>query len=240
MVEFARNAAFNKFQPKDSCFLELDKIYQGYLIFIAFTKTKVSPAIYDQHLPKAPLEIDVELSHVGQTSFGINTSLSLEGQSNQPLCENYIGSVFVDLATRKPSKPPDWWVEQYKQGLDVNTPPKFPRHVLPNSGFLSSYQLQIAGSNLDTYWHSNWTQYLKFSYNAFVNYATHKHGSKNVDKAFRKSKEFSLMYLQESNLKDILNVHLWKDTENTNLYKFQLIKKSDVICESQIEFYPPE
>ena len=237
MVEFSSNWAFNKFSSNDKCFLEFDKIYSNYLVFIASQSTKVSPEFYDYSVPKGPLEIHVELDNVGKTSFGLKTSIFHE-KIDTPLCENFVQSVFVDLAKRKPSPPPDWWVEKYMQGLKDKPSLRIPRHVVPQEGILWNYQMKVAASDMDNYWHTNWSQYIKFSYNAFIDFAISKHGSGNIARAFRKSKEFSVLYLQESNLNDTLDIQLWRDGDNLNLFKFQFLKKSDVICESQIELYP--
>ena len=239
MVEFSRNASFNKTTPEDRCFLDVDKIYQNYLMFIASTTTKVSPKLYDYSVCKGPLEINVELVNVGKTSFGLKTTIGLE-QQETPLCENFVQSVFVDLAKRTPSPPPLWWLEKYAKDLQNLNSPRLPRHMVPESGVLSTYQMKIAASDLDNYWHTNWSNYLKFSYNAFVDYETTGYSPSKIAKAFRRSKKFSLLYLKESNLNDVIDIHLWKDQQNENLFKFQFLKKEDVICESQLELYPQD
>ncbi|RUS90056.1 hypothetical protein EGW08_002169 [Elysia chlorotica] len=237
MMEFSRNASFNKFSPTDHCFLEFDKLYQNYLVFIASATTKVYPKLYDYSVTKGPLEIHVELDNVGKTSFGLKTSIFQEA-TDTPLCESFVQSVFVDLAKRKPNPPPDWWLEKYKQGLEGQATLRVPRHVLPQDGILWNYQMKVAASEIDTYWHTNWSQYVKFMFNAYVDFSAGTHSSGNLAAAFQKSKEFSVLYMQESNLGDSLDVQLWRDKHNPNLFKFQFLKQADVICESQLELYP--
>ncbi|GFR86842.1 hypothetical protein ElyMa_004208500 [Elysia marginata] len=204
---------------------------------MAYTSTKVSPKLYDYSVCKSPLEIHSELVSIGRTSFGMTTSIFTEG-IDEPLCENYVQPVFINSATRKPCQPPDWWTEKFTQGLEDRGSFRLSRHIIPESGILHRYQTKISASDLDAFWHVNWSNYLKFTYNAFVEYAISKHGPGNIAQAFRNSKQFSLLYLQEANLNDTLDIRLWKDPENTNLFKFQFLNDSDVICESQIELYP--
>ncbi|GFR69077.1 hypothetical protein ElyMa_003748900 [Elysia marginata] len=94
------------------------------------------------------------------------------------------------------------------------------QNVIPETGALFGKQVQIAASNLDQFLHTNWSNYLKFCYDAFVEYEVKKLGQENILNSFRKVKQFSLLFLQESSLMDTLDVHLWKDQENPDLFKF--------------------
>ncbi|GFO11424.1 hypothetical protein PoB_003792900 [Plakobranchus ocellatus] len=240
MVEVCRSGSFNRLTPSDHTFLDMDKLYEQNLVFIVATTTKISPSFYDHALPKAPVEMHSELIHVGKTSFTQRTSLYFEG-SDLPVCENETQSVLVDVATRKPNQPPDWWRKKYDVDLEGEQPLKIPRHVVPESGVLSKNQIQIKASDLDVYWHTNWSNYVKFSYDAFVDFAIKKHGPSNIPRAFRKCKNFSVLYMKEANLMDTVDICMWKDFDNSNLFKFQFCNKSsDVISESQLEFYPPD
>ncbi|GFS10230.1 hypothetical protein ElyMa_003056000 [Elysia marginata] len=100
--------------------------------------------------------------------------------------------------------------------------------------------MQIAASHLDMYVHTNWSNYLKFCYDAFAEYKVKKLGQENILNSFRKVKQFSLLLLKESSLMDTLDVQLWKDQEHPSLFKFKVLKKKEDVCDCQIEFYPDE
>ena len=237
MLEFSRNEAFIRNTSDGNCFLDLDKVYHDHLLFVACTTTTVSPSLYDYSVKKGPLKLQMELTNVGKTSFGLKNSIYAEGL-DLPLCENFVQPVIINSETRRPSSPPQWWIEKYTQGLDNTASLKIPRHVVPDNGILSTYQVKIGASDLDTFLHTNWANYLKFSYNALVDYEVNNDGKGSItQKAFKKSKAFSLLYLKEADFNDTLDIHLWKDSQNTNLFKFQFFKGSDVVCESQIELY---
>ena len=239
MLEFSRDVFFSRNTPSDQCFLDIDKICHNRLMFMAYTSTKVWPNLYDHSVCKNPLELHSELINVGKTSFGIKTSIGIE-KLDLPLCENFVQPVLIDKTTRKPTMPPEWWIEKYSKGLEGKGSLRLSRHAVPEHGVSHRYQTKISASDLDSFWHANWSSYLKFSYNALVDYTMSKHDHGNIASAFRQSKQFSLLYLQETNLNDTLDIDLWEDPEHSNLFKFQFYKGSDVVCESQIELYPTE
>ena len=239
MVDFSRNIAFGHVPPDYQSFLDVMKLSEKHLLFTAATSTKISPKLYDYTITKGPVEFRLELDNVGKTSHCIKTLFFLEGL-DAPAIENKTQMVIVDIDLRRPSQLPEWWREKYTPGVESDQGLRIPRNVVPDSGILSHSQVIISASNLDMYMHTNWTNYLKFCYEAFIDYEVKKHGKANIHSAFRKVKQFSLHFMHESSLMDILDVEFWKDPENTNLYKFQIHKQAEEVCEAQIEFYPYE
>ncbi|RUS90057.1 hypothetical protein EGW08_002170 [Elysia chlorotica] len=240
LLEFSRDVFFSRTASHDRCFLDIDKISENHLMFMACTTTKIWPSLYNRSVCKTSLVLNSELVNVGRTSFVIKTLIGVEN-ADTPLCENFVQPVLIDSATRKPSPPPEWWLNKYSNTLKGSgSGLKLVRQVVPQNGVLHRYQTKISASDLDSFWHANWSSYLRNSYNALAEHFVGKNGAGQTASAFRKSKQFSLLYLREANLNDTLDIHLWKDPQNTNLYKFQFYKESDVICESEIELYPPD
>ncbi|RUS78634.1 hypothetical protein EGW08_013604 [Elysia chlorotica] len=249
MVDFSRNIAFSNSptaDPPQQSFLDVVRLTEEFLLFTAATSTSISPNLYDSGTKKGPLELHLELDNVGNTSYCIKTLFFL-GDQDRPVIENETQMVMVDFNLKRPSPPPDWWREKYSAGgLETGKGLRLPRAVPPESGVLSHYQVKIAASDLDIYLHTNWANYLKFCYDAFVDYKfhqvhqVHQHGRESIQDAFRKTRRFALRFMHETSLGDALDVTLWKDSGNPDLYMFQVLKQAEDLCEAQVEFYPDE
>ncbi|GFS10246.1 hypothetical protein ElyMa_003056500 [Elysia marginata] len=236
MVEFSRNVTYNPTHLESQSFMDFSKSSRSVLCYTAATDTKISPVFYDYSTPKNPVEFHLELDHVGKTSYCMKTQFFFEG-IEEPVVENKYTMVFIDSESMKSSQPPEWWKEKYASGLEKRQGLKIPRNVIPETGVLFGKQVQIAASNLDQFLHTNWSNYLKFCYDALVEYEVKKLGQENILNSFRKVKQFSLLFLQESSLMDTLDVQLWKDQENPYLFKFKVLKKTEDVCDCQIEFH---
>ncbi|KAK6970798.1 hypothetical protein BgiMline_026488 [Biomphalaria glabrata] len=231
MVECARGASFS------ANFLNAQELYKNYFIFIVSTSTAVSPDLYDLSVTKGPLVQDVTLDYVGNTSFKLTTVMSIEGMKN-PICENQTQSVFVNINTRKPAPPPEWWTQKYSLGLNNKEPLKLVHPEPPSGEMIQKIHLEVPASDVDPYLHVNWSNYIKYFYESYIQYELRKKSLKDANHLFRNIKNFSVSYIHESNIGDKLSIKLWEDINSQNCYHFQMLKGQKVVNESSIEFFP--
>ncbi|GFO11425.1 hypothetical protein PoB_003793000 [Plakobranchus ocellatus] len=236
LLDTFRITVFAKSTPNEIIFLDGDKLCEESMPLICATTAKISPSLYDNSIAQAPMEMHCELTHAGKTSMTMKYSLYFKG-SDLPVCENKIKTVSVDLTSRKPYQLPDWWKKKYDIGLEGGQTLNIPR-IVPGSSVLYNYQVKVKASDLDFFWHVNWSNYVKFSLDCFIEFAAKEHGPGNLVRAFRKCKNFSVLFLKEARLMDTLDICMWKDLDNPNLFKFQFKNEADVACESHLEFYP--
>ncbi|CAG5122231.1 unnamed protein product [Candidula unifasciata] len=230
MVEYSRAASF----ANDS-FIDCGKIYEKYFVFIASTETRMLPELFDASVKKSPLEIHVKLDYVGNTAFKIKTVISLQG-TGILLSENDTQSVCVHKETRKSSPLPDWWKEKFSAAN--GEPLKLARLKVPESVVLTEQRLQVQASEVDPYMHVNWSNFVKYCHDAFIISQLQSHPGNSAGNLFRNVKNLSASYIKESNLGDFITVRFWQDTDNIDVYKFQILKDLDVLSECCFEYYP--
>lgn len=232
MIEGTRSAVFKESKDGES-FVDVERLYKNYLLFIASTSTTVSPDLYRISTVKAPLEFDVKLDFVGNTSFKLRTSIYAQSIS-LPLYENDTQTVCVNIETRRPSSLPDWWREKYSA---VKGEPLKPSRLNIPENVESRYNRQVQPSDVDTYMHLNWSNYIKFCHDAFVCSEIQKKGMDKATEAFRNMKQFSISFIKEAAVGDSINVRLWQNSTNSDAYHFQLLRSSDVIGECSIDYF---
>ncbi|XP_059160829.1 uncharacterized protein LOC131944288 [Physella acuta] len=237
MVECGRGACFNPIPPDCHSFLDVAEMYKNYFIFIASTSTTISPKLYNVSTVKGPLILDVKLDYVGTKTIKMKTVMHLEG-TDEPLCENNTQSVLVDNSTRKPSAPPDWWIQKYSLGSNNGTPLKLEPLQLPKDTKLSEYAFTVAATDVDSYLHVNWSNFVKYFYNTFLNFELKKVGRDHASLAFRNLKSFDVAYIKEANIDDNLVIKHWPVDKSEHIHNFQMFKKSQVISECKFEFFP--
>ncbi|CAL1536221.1 unnamed protein product [Lymnaea stagnalis] len=231
MIECGRGAGFS------SGFLDAKEMYKDYFIFIASSSTKVSPELYNPTKIKGPLIQDVTLDYVGNMSFKLKNIISIEGDK-EPICENNTQSVFVSVKTRKPTAPPDWWLNKYSLGQDNGTPLKMNLLKPPQGMDLNEFSFKVPASDVDPYLHVNWSNYVKYFYEALVQTTLSKVGNENAQLAFRNLKDFSISYIHEAGIGDDLNIIFWEDVNIRDLYHFQMLNGTKIVSESSFELLP--
>lgn len=231
MLECGRSAGFSE------GFLDAKDIYKDYFMFIASSSTKVSPELYNPTKVKGPLVQDVTLDYVGNMSFKLKNIISIEGEK-EAICENNTQSVFVSVKTRKPTAPPEWWLNKYSLGEKNGTSLKIELLKPPQGIDLNKFLFKVPASDVDPYLHVNWTNYVKYFYEALVHTTLSKVGNENAELAFRNLKDFKITYLQEAGIGDNLNIKFWEDIKIRHLYHFQMFKGTVTVCQSSFELLP--
>ncbi|XP_005103206.1 uncharacterized protein LOC101861670 [Aplysia californica] len=240
MVEAQRGMAFNSVSADSLPFLDVHKLYKDYFMFIAAAKTDVFSDLYNPSIKKGPLYADVELVNVGNSSFNLRTSF-FTVDKDTPLFVNYVQTVVVNNQSRRPSAPPSWWREKFCSNIaSPGEPLRLPRLNMTEQPLASDFCVSVPVSDVDSYLHMNWSNGVKYCYNAYVSYIIKRYGLEGVGDINRDVKNFSASYLRECNLGEELRVNLWQSKENENLFHFQLIKDSSsaVANECSFEFYP--
>jgi acyl-CoA thioesterase FadM len=236
MVECSRAAAFGIPENSTESFIDAAKLYDTHLFFIVSTSTVILPELYDMSVKKSPLELNVALDFIGNTTFKLKTTISTENAS-VPLCVNHTQSVCVNKETRRPNPLPEWWKKKYS-GI-IGEPLKIPLlNSPPENGQFSDHSFQVLTSDVDPYMHMNWSNYIKHCYDAFVLSEFRKNPGSGIENLFRNVKQFSVNFIKEASFGDNIDIRFWQDADNSNLYCFRVFKKSDVICECSAEFFP--
>ena len=110
-------------RPDGKTFLDLTEIISEYYIFMSSVEFVMSRAMYNNGVPKWPLDMKFTQGFVGNTSaanvcqvFACNeedqTNASESGQT--ALCTKRYQVILVDKTTRKPTQLPDWLKKAYK------------------------------------------------------------------------------------------------------------------------------
>ena len=200
----------------------------------------ISESFYKLESPKFPLNVDVEVTHRGNSSSRkIYTLFHEEVSSPYAVCQ--IDDVLVDGKSRKPMTHPPWWKEKF---IYINNGPKELIGQWPSASDLvkvTAEEYMVLYSDVDTNQHTNYSTYIKFSYDSIVKTAKDKSFRMlNVEHLEKGLKSLAITFHGETNYRDILTVELWEDSARPGCI-FSIIKKPDNIkcCSLVLEFYGP-
>ena len=185
----------------------------------------------------------MEVVNLGEKSFCLRTTTSLE-DSDTPLTVAYAQSVIVSIKSRKTTAPPDWWNKKFqphyvKQSEELRLPRL---EVAKKTPLSSDYSVGVSLSDVDPYLHLNWTNCIKFCYDAFISHRIKDPSWKNSGELNRNVKSLTASYLKEAPLGDQLDVKMWKaeGEGDVDKYDFQIVRGSEVTNEARLEFYPQD
>ena len=110
-------------QVEEETFLDFTKLTSEYFYFMSSVEFVMSRAVYDNDIPKWPIDMKFISGYVGNSSvanvchfYACNeddpTNASDLGQS--PLWTNTYQIVLVDKVTRKATQLPDWFKDKFK------------------------------------------------------------------------------------------------------------------------------
>lgn len=240
MVETSRAAAFLQKENENS-FIDAEVLYKKYFFFILTSTMQIRKKLYDIDYIKAPVNIDVELDHIGKTSFQFKHS-SYVNNFDKPIFVTQTKTVLVSKSTRRPVRLPDGWVEKYSKLLPTQGNPMerldMSDQINNDDDNNTECCFTVQAADVDGYLHTNWASYVKHCYNAFVEHSIAKGLSKDPIDIFRQVENLSVVYKNESSIGDLLKVQVCSHQSNPDVFHFIISKDKDVCCECKLAFHP--
>lgn len=242
-MTIARVAAYHIPNPETSrTFLEYDKMTSNVYTFMASTKTTVSRDLYrminaDKSLDDS--EIKLHLGYVGTSS--LNSVATLATKDGGPtLARNINQVVTVDKATRKSMPIPDWWKNEYETSVVENERLVVAQEDVPLDNVFH-YEMKVSWNEIDSYRHTNYQSYVKFCFDAAMDAVSKSFYTMLCEDILKYNvKSIQCLYRGESVAGDILKIASWEDKSNPYVLSFSVTKDSNMLFQSQVEFYQDE
>lgn len=210
-------------------------LMKDHLLFIVGIKLDVQRNLYDAEVPKYPLEVDVSVSHVGNSSSRRHYRLFQSGMRNQELLNCVIDDVIVSKSTRKAAMFPSWWLEKYDH---LRLPKE--RLVLPEPATrdnIFSDEFLVDFEHTDHNKHTTTAAYIRFCFNAAFRHIQ-KSDYKNVTEEHfgTGTKSLTVLFFKESSLGKKLIVQSWES--GPGILNFQIRnEKYDLCCSVMVDFH---
>ena len=188
---------------------------------------EVSLPLYEKSACDFPMIASWSLLEIGKTST-VWQDAFYEESTGDLLMKLWIKFVYTDLTTRRPTPWPQSLLDQCRAFIVEKGQEKFPDVPpleLPATHY--STEVRITHSEMDQLFHTNQSNYLKYSMDC-ASEAAEAGFLKgfNEDMCFYHAKNVSVIHRGESFAGDRLKVHTWQDSGNVNILKF-VIKKGD-------------
>ena len=206
------------------------------MIVTVFARLEFSQNFYNIHSPKYPIFLELTHDYLRRTSKCLTMSLRHPDVDNPYVVMNFV-DVKLDSKTRRPKPYPDSFRKfgipaEPSKSLKHNFPPR------PDSGVaFTDHKIQF--SDTDANLHANYTFYIRACYDSFheniANETYHPSAKLLMDAGI---KTVEITYKQEAFMGDVLTVASWVDSENSNVYFFELQKDNETYCMVTIEFFP--
>lgn len=238
MIEASR---IKTFLPDENgqCFIDVDKLCtKDYLIFVMASSMKLRKEMYDLNIPKYPVCMDIKLSNIGKTSFDVQTE-GYVSDFPEPLFFIQAKTVFVCNETKKPKSPPDWWFEKFTKEVYQETVPmeRFSMDGKDKNHSLES-KVTVSTADVDSYLHSNWANYVRYSYNAYAESCISQGAADDSTRLFRQLSDLSILYKKETKVGDVLTTKVSPHMNDRDAFFITTLKDQDVACECRMKFHP--
>ncbi|XP_046381889.2 uncharacterized protein LOC124152876 [Haliotis rufescens] len=237
LVESGRALSFNPIPHDNRSYLDFHRLYDHYLAFIASARLEIQPEMYGYSVTKSPLRLNKELLYHGSSSTNLETRVT-QSKTGLLLASCQQQTVSVSKENRRPAALPDWWKEKYSKINMTGSALRMEPSPRPSQSEISSYSLTVQPSDTDTYFHVNWTGYLKFCLEAFALFKYEKDKSANVLELYRPVKVAELSYVKECSLGDTLRVDFWSEPTSNDKLNFEITNSEDkVVLYCSVEYF---
>jgi len=201
--------------------------------FIAASSFDMSPELYDCSKPKSPLDVKLQVGHIGNCSLvNIATLMTTDGEQ---LVRNLTSFIAVDKDTRRSQPLPDWWKHKYAiMDKDVGLL-RFSEYEKPLTA--KAFKVYVNRSDQDLNGHTNWSCYVRFALDGLHHHVKHGLVSGFSDLEKRGTKRMELSYSGQSFDGDSLDVFVWKDADDINKVRTHIEKGGKLIFQGTFEFY---
>lgn len=214
-------------------FRDYAEVTSDRLTFLVTSRMDIERCLYDNKIPKCPLDISVQGGYIGSSSLNsIATAQTLQGQG---LLSNINQVVSIDRSTRRPMPLPEWWRTKYAKVAEKFSSLKFERYPRPDS--VVSYQVKVVRSDQDGNNHTNWSSYVRYSLDALYHNA--KHGMmenfRDIDR--RGLQTMELLYSGESFDDDLLDVYVWNKDDASFTACVHIEKANNLIFQGTYKYF---
>ncbi|KAK3106110.1 hypothetical protein FSP39_012935 [Pinctada imbricata] len=211
------------------------------LFFVAALKCEIYEEFYHISARKYNLDVHIELSNLGRSSFTLTFTLKAPSQPS-PQAKLDFTSICIDLNTRKPCPLPqetrDIFTHHHIEKNQVHQ--RMERLTKPDDCI--PFPVSIYYTDTDENQHTNWITYIRACYNACMTGLINKRYDSLSEKyAKRGVKSFEMTFMQESKLADTLDVFSWKSSnqEETGI-AFDIRKGTSLCCQAKMSFHTAE
>jgi len=193
----------------------------------------MSPELYDCSKPKSPLDVKLQVEHIGDSSF-VNTA-TLMTTDGKPLVRNLSSFIAVDKDTDRSQPLPDEWKIKYAVvGKDVGLL-RFSKYKKPSTA--KAFKVYVNRSDQDWNNHTNWSCYVRFALDGLHHHVKHGLVSGFSDLEMRGIKRMELSYSGQSFDGDSLDVFVWNDDVDVNKVRTHVEKDGKLIFQGTFEYY---
>lgn len=203
----------------------------------------LSRRFYDKASIILPMNLELSLLHLGNSSFDSKISLK-EVSSGQELVSAMRRIACVDINTHRAIRLP---VEMKKSllintGIKGETQPVF-EPVSPQSPPVLHFRhkVTVRYDDIDFLFHTNQASYARFAENCAAA-ATQAGFYKNFksDICFYFVHKVDIIHMEETYVDDELEVATWQDENDRNLLYFMITKEGKRVCFLKFLYYPSQ
>ena len=198
----------------------------------------ILPAFHQYSHFNLTLQMDKWHSYLGNTSYCQDFTFK-NALTGDLLASGAIHNVHVDFKSRKPVRIPEKWrTEINEDQLTHRKPPQgFKQPPRPNDCYI--FTTTATSSWCDSNQHQNMAIHMMNCWDAGSAAACNNQLSKfTTDLAYYDLKQLTFLYQGEVVIGDVLQVACWEHPDNPKILCFTMIKRSQVIGQCQMEFYP--
>ncbi|KAK3610403.1 hypothetical protein CHS0354_008692 [Potamilus streckersoni] len=191
---------------------------------------------YEITTPKAPLQVQIRLSQIGETTFTTHTEMYCAGRAKESILIKNMHA-FVNSMSNEPMPVPDWWRNRFdKYALDKDkTPLTIKYESMPSNSHQIS--LQVPLSDTDVTERTRCASYVKYFLNN-ASIASNKSFFKNLKTTFHEFhlKKLYMLYFGPSFWGDSVTSYAWEE-ENPLILHCSVKKDEMYLWYGRIEFY---
>ena len=202
-------------------------------IYILKLQVDVAPELYDMNAQMHPLILEGKMLLLKRSSRVLENTMR-HPDSQKPYATSTCLDVNVNLETRRPFPFPDCWrhdsIPTEGAVIDFDVPAE-PSNVIMT-------KRQVYQSDIDENGHMNYTSYVRFCHDVFVdNVMEGKYIQNAADNLEAGVKQMQLVFKNECLRGDILNIESWEDTKENSCYHFKMSKKDELVVAATFRFF---
>ena len=210
---------------------------QNLRVFVKCCVMDISSKFYETTTPKAPLDVQVKLSDIGNTTFTTTNELFCGGNLSPSIRTRSVYA-FINKKTSKIEPVPDWWRNRFthlvKPLMGNNRPFVTPK---PKSDHSHINCFTIPLTDTDHNERTRCASYLRyFTENTSV--ASRKELLKHIKSSFHEFhiKKLSMVYFGPTNWGDMLTSETWQDDRPLNIM-CEICKDGELKWFAEMELY---
>lgn len=209
---------------------------QNLRVFVKACVMDISSEFYETTTPKAPLDVHVKITDIGNTTFTTTNELFCGGNL-KPSIRTRSVYAFTSKTTSQLEPVPDWWKNRFSSSVQKpgNNKPivMYTKKMKPTHA--NSFTIPL--SDTDHNERTRCAAYLRY-FTENTSIAARKEMLKNIKSSFHEFyiKRLSMLYFGPTSWGDVLTSETWQDEQPLNIM-CEISKKDKPVWFGRMELY---